>query len=182
MTGIDYCNVRTYFGYMIPYNRVVGTSKYNSFNIVVEISDITLDERLYRGAFKIPLFDKGYKSWCCYFLDIDSIIMEVYAFFVCSYLDRRFRCKNSYFSVPRLKYFLSPRNGYSEYFFIGKSNLLKVSNGVCCRGIAGEYNNRSSLVEEELYSFFRILPNRLIIEIPVWTSCVVTEITVIILR
>ena len=144
---------------MMTYDRVVGTSKNYGFNIRIKLQEIILDKLFYCRCIVFPLFDKRYKIWGSNFLNDDRFIKQMYSIFIGSYIDGGLCGENPYFFISRFKYLFGPRNRDAKNFSIRKTNLLKISDSVCCSSIAGKYNNSRSLVKKELNSLFRILPN-----------------------
>ncbi len=158
------------------------TAEDESLDIGIELHEILLYHRnSFRSIILTPL-DSRNEVRCCYLLNMYSIVMKMYSVFIGSDIDRRLGRENTYFSVSSLEYFLGTRYRDSEDFSVRKVYLLEVlySMSGCC--VAGEYDDSRTLVEEELYSFFRIFPYSLIISVAIGTACIVTKIAVIVLR
>lgn len=162
-------------------DRVVGASKDERFDVGVELHDVLPDHLIGLRSIVLSSFDGRNQIGCSYFLDLDGIVMEMYTVFVGSDIDGRLGCKNPYFSVSSLEYFLGTRYGHSQDLSVRKTYLLEVLDGVCGRGVACEYDYRRALIEEELDPFFCILPYRLIVSVTIGTARVVAEIAVIVL-
>lgn len=163
-------------------DRVVSASENECFDIGIELHDIFPN---HIGGFRGIVLSSFYSRnqiRCRDLLDLYGIVMEMYTVFVGSDIDRRLGRKDTYFPVPRLEYLFGSWYGHSEDLPVGKTYLLEVLDGMSGCGVAGEYDDGRTLVEEELHSFFRILSYRFIVSVTVGTACVVAEIAVIVLR
>lgn len=159
---------------------IMCTTKNNCFYITIKFSKMILEYSSNQFSFKNSIFYERNKFWSGDFLNLDGIIDDMNSLFVGTIFDSRFSGKNSHFSIFSFENSFGTRDSDSKNFLIWKFDLLKIPNGVSGCGIAGKYDNSSTLIEKELYSFFGILTNSSIVESSVGTSCIVAEIEIVI--
>ena len=160
---------------------IMRTTKNNCFYITIKFSKMILEYSSNQFSLKNSRFYQRNQFWRGDFLNLDGIIDDMNSVFIGTIFDGGFGGENSYLSIVSFDDTLCARDSDSENFTIWKSRLLKISDSMSGRGIASEYNNSSTLVEEELYSFFCILANSGIIESSIRTSCIISEIEIVIL-
>lgn len=132
---------------MMTDDGVVCAPKNESLDIGIEFAQMSGEYLLNQYSFKNPILNERNKFRCCNFLNMDSIIMNMYPLFIGSISDSRFGCQNANLSISSLNNTFRARNSYAEDFFIRKPDLLKVSDGMSSCRVAGKYNNFRSLIE-----------------------------------
>lgn len=160
----------------------MGAPEDESLDVGIEFIQVSSEYFLDNRSFKNPCFYKGDEFGSCDFLDMNCIIDDMDSLLVGTVPYGGFCCENPYFSVRRFYDAFRSRNGNTENLAIGKTNLLKVSDGMGSGGIAGKYDDLCPLIEEEFHPFFRVLSYRHIIESTIRTPDIVAEVEVVVLR
>ena len=161
---------------------IMCTTENNRFYISIKFIKMIPEYFSNQCSLKNPRFYQGNEFWSGDFLNLDGIIDDMNSLFIGTIFDSGFGCKNSNFSIISFENFFRTRDSNSENLTIWKFRLLKISNSMSGRSIASKYDNSSTLIEEELNSFFGILTNSGIIESTIRTSCIIPEIEIVVLR
>jgi len=160
---------------------VMSATENNCLYISIEFIKMILEYFSNQFSLKNSCFYQRNEFWSSDFLNLNGIIDDMNSVFVGTIFDGGFGGENSNFSIVSFENSFCSRDSDSENLTVWKFNLLKISNRMSGCGIAGKYDNSSTLIEKELYSFFGILTNGSIVESSIRTSCIVPEIEIVVL-
>lgn len=161
---------------------IVGASEDECLDIGIKCAQIGLEMGDDFGIVVSALLDEWDESWSGDLLDRDGIVVEVNPFFVGFIPDAWFCREDADFAVPCLDDFLGSGDSDAEDLTIRKPNLLEVPDRVSGCRVAREDDDGGTGIEEELDSFFSVLPDSRVVEISVRTSRTIPEIQIIVPR
>lgn len=137
------------------YERIMGASKDESFDIRRELREILTEECIDHISWSDTLLNEWNESGCCDLLDRDGIIEDMDSRAIHPSADSSFCREDSDMLISSFDNCLSPGNRHSEDMTTDHSFSLEPAKCMDTRGITGEYHHCSTTVKKFLDSGIR---------------------------